>query len=55
LTLAAKWSSVHYIADEMQQGVLIDRLRPVGLTIAAHVNRDSTEFSRRQRRKLMPP
>jgi hypothetical protein len=43
----------HYIADEMQQGVLIDRLRPVGL--AAHVNRDSMESSRRQRGKLMPP
>jgi hypothetical protein len=45
----------HYIADEMQQGVLIDRLRPVGMTIAAHVNRDSMESSRRQRGKLMPP
>ena len=45
----------HYIADEMQQGVLIDRLRPVGLTLAAHVNRDSMESSRRQRGKLMPP
>jgi hypothetical protein len=37
----------YYIADEMQQGVLIDRLRPVGLTVAAHVDRDSMESSRR--------
>jgi hypothetical protein len=36
-----------YIADEMQQAVLIDRLRPVRLTVAAHVDRDSMESSRR--------
>ena len=45
----------HHVTDEMQQGVLVDRLRSVGLTIAAHVNRDSMESSRRQRGKLMPP
>src|SRR5258708_1363033 len=45
----------HHVADEMQQGVLIDRLRPVGLTIAAHVDRNGMESSRRQRGKLMPP
>jgi hypothetical protein len=45
----------HHISDEMQQGVLIDCLRSVGLTVASHVNRDSMESSRRQRGKLMTP
>jgi hypothetical protein len=48
-------SQPYHIADEMQQGVLIDRLRPVRLTIAAHVDRDSVKSSRGQHGKLMPP
>jgi hypothetical protein len=27
----------HHIADQMEDGVLIDRLRPVALAVAAHV------------------
>jgi hypothetical protein len=45
----------HYVPDEVQQGVLVDRLGSVGPTIAPHVYRNSTKTGRSQRGKLMPP
>ena len=43
------------IAGQMKQRVLVDRLRPVGLAIAAHIGRHRVEPGRRQRGQLMPP
>jgi hypothetical protein len=45
----------NHIADEVQQRVLVDRFRVVGLTVASHIKRDSMESRRRQRGKLMSP
>ncbi len=45
----------HHIADEMQQGVLVDRLRSVGPAVTAHVGRDGVESGCRQRRELVAP
>ena len=39
----------------MQQCVLVDRIRAVGLAVAAHIGRDGVESSFGQRRQLVAP
>jgi hypothetical protein len=46
LSNAQRIDEPHHIADEIRQSVLVDRLRSVGLTVASHVDRDSTECGR---------
>jgi hypothetical protein len=43
------------VADQMEDRVLIDRLRPVALAIAAHIGRDRMKTRRGERRNLMTP
>jgi hypothetical protein len=43
----------HGIADQMEDGVLIDRLRSVALALTAHVGRDRTEACRGERIDLV--
>ena len=44
-----------HVADEMQDRVLVDRLRRVALAVAAHVGGDDTEAGGSKRVDLMPP
>src|ERR1700739_3397528 len=43
------------VADEMQQAVLIDAVRPVGLAVAAHIRRYHVESGRSQEPGLVKP
>jgi putative tryptophan/tyrosine transport system substrate-binding protein len=52
---AERIKEAHHIADEMKQGVLIDRFRSVGSTVTAHIRRDGVESGCRQRRELVTP
>ena len=45
----------HHVAHQVQQRVLVHRLRRLGPAIAAHIRRHRMEPRRRQRRQLMPP
>ena len=45
----------HHVADEMEQSVLVDRLGPIRLAVAAHVRCNGAESGRRQRSELMAP
>src|SRR5260370_27725988 len=45
----------HHSADEMKQGVLVDRCRSVGSTVTSHIGRDGVESGCRQRRELVTP
>ncbi len=45
----------HHIANEMKQGVLVDRFRSVGSTVTSHIGRDGVESGCRQRRELVTP
>ncbi len=53
--LAQGIEQADHVADEMKQRVLVDRLGPVGLAIAAHVGRDGMVAGLGQRLQLMPP
>jgi hypothetical protein len=44
-----------HVADKMQDGVLVDRLRRVALAVAAHIGGDNTEAGGSKRIDLMPP
>ena len=44
-----------HVADEMQDRVLVDRLRRVALAVAAHIGGDDTEAGGSKRVDLMPP
>ena len=44
-----------HVADQVQQRVLVDRLRAVGLAVAAHVGRDGVVAGLRQRGELVAP
>ena len=50
LSLAQRVEQADHVADQMQQRVLVDRLGPVGLAIAAHVGRDGVEAGLRRAR-----
>src|SRR5713226_7578109 len=45
----------HHIADEMKQGVLVDRFRSVGSTVTPHIGSDGVESGCRQRPELVAP
>jgi len=45
----------HHVTGQMQQGVLVDIGWPIGVTIAAHVGRDSVEARLAQSPELMAP
>jgi hypothetical protein len=55
LSGAKRVEESHHVTDEMQQGVLVDRLRPAGPTVTAHVGSDGVESGRGQRRELVAP
>src|SRR5258707_10629167 len=55
LSGAERIKESHHVTDEMQQGVLVDRLRSVGPTVTAHVGSDGVESGCRQRRELVAP
>ena len=44
-----------HVADEMQDRVLVDRLRRVTLAVAAHIGGDNTEAGGSKRVNLVPP
>src|SRR5208337_4499380 len=44
-----------HVAHEMEKRVALDRVRTVGLTIAAHVRRDGSKARFRERLELMAP
>jgi hypothetical protein len=44
-----------HVANPMEQRVLIDRFRPVGLPVSPHIGRHGAKPGRRQCRQLMPP
>jgi hypothetical protein len=45
----------HHIADQMEDRVLVDSLRPVTLAVPAHVGRNGVETRRSQRIDLVAP
>ncbi len=55
LLLAQGIDQTHHVADQMQQGVLVDRVGPIGPPIAAHVGRHGVEPRLGQGAKLMAP
>ena len=44
-----------HVADEMQDRVLVDRLRRIALAVAAHIGGDDAEAGGSERIDLMPP
>ncbi len=44
-----------HVADQMEKGILIDRLRTIALPVPAHVGRHRMEPGRGERRELMAP
>ena len=44
-----------HVADEMQDRVLVDRLRRIALAVAAHIGRDNAKTGGSKRVDLMPP
>ena len=45
----------HHVADQMEERVLVDRLRPIGPAVAAHVGRHGAESGLGERAELMAP
>ena len=52
---AERIDDADHVADQVKQCVLVDRLRPVGLAVAAHVGRDHAISGGRERGELMAP
>jgi hypothetical protein len=52
---AERVEQAHHVADQVEDGVLVDRLRPIALAVAAHVGRDRMEARGGKRAELMAP
>ena len=55
LLLAERGDDADHVADEVEEGVLLDLLRTVGLPVAAHVRRDRPKARVGERLELMAP
>ena len=52
---AERIQQADHVAEMMQQGITVDLLRRISLSVATHVGREPTEAGRGQRAQLMAP